>query len=177
MCSVHDRDSLSAKQAADEKTVDAALNGRPMQPGGGPGTLRRWWGTVWAIVRQRCPRCREGRMFRGSLAMNDPCPVCGLIFQREEGYFLGAMYVSYLLASALLVPLYFAATVLFPGWDSMVVALVVMVPYLLFVPAVFRYSRAVWIYFDRAADPSAICAGPYEKVRLSQVEAKRVART
>lgn len=30
--------------------------------------------------------------------MFDNCPVCGLKFEREQGYFLGAMYVSYLVS-------------------------------------------------------------------------------
>ncbi len=30
--------------------------------------------------------------------MHDECPSCGLRFNREPGYFLGAMYVSYGLA-------------------------------------------------------------------------------
>ena len=67
-----------------------------------PDRTSRWrWlcGCLSAIVRQRCPRCWKGRMFRGGLSMNDPCPECGLIFQREEGYFLGAMYVSYGISS------------------------------------------------------------------------------
>src|SRR5437763_2972656 len=95
-----------------------------------------WWG----LLRQRCPRCRRGPMFRGLFTMNDPCPVCGLVFQREEGYFLGAMYVSYVLASALLIPSYFLAAALFPTWGSMAVALVALVPYLPLTPLVFRYS-------------------------------------
>ena len=66
------------------------------------GVTRRLWEGLRAILRQRCPRCRRGRMFRGRLTMNDPCPVCGLVFQREEGYFLGAMYVSYALSAATL---------------------------------------------------------------------------
>src|SRR6185295_15533099 len=51
-----------------------------------------------AVLRQRCPRCLEGRVFRGMLAMNDACPECGLVFEREPGYFVGAMYVSYAMA-------------------------------------------------------------------------------
>ena len=43
----------------------------------------------WAILRQRCPRCRAGRVFRGLVDMNPSCPVCGLPFEREQGYFLG----------------------------------------------------------------------------------------
>ena len=30
--------------------------------------------------------------------MRERCPVCSLKFEREEGYFLGAMYISYSLA-------------------------------------------------------------------------------
>jgi hypothetical protein len=104
-------------------------------------------------------------MFRGGFTMNDPCPVCGLVFQREEGYFLGAMYVSYVLSTALLVVFYGVATLLLPDWDSLYVALIALVPYVPFVPAVFRYSRVLWIYLDRSLCPGDESAGAYEKVR------------
>ena len=127
------------------------------------------WGTFRAILRQRCPRCHEGRIFRGTFAMNDPCPVCGLIFQREEGFFLGAMYISYPVSVAFLIPAFFALSYLLPTWNGAVVALLAVVPYLPFSPAVFRYSRVLWIYFDRAADPHGGLAGSYEKMRLNQL--------
>src|SRR5438094_2275536 len=105
---------------------------------------------LWAIVRLRCPRCLQGKVFKGSFAMNDPCPVCGVLFQREEGYFLGAMYVSYFLATAVLIPLYLMAALLLPNQHSLVIALVATAAYLPFIPAVYRYSRLLWIYLDRA---------------------------
>ena len=56
--------------------------------------------TIGDILRQRCPRCRTGNIFpysvfRGFPRMHERCPACGLKFEREPGYFLGAMYVSY----------------------------------------------------------------------------------
>src|SRR5262249_38193681 len=105
------------------------------------GALRRFWAGLWALLRQRCPRCRVGRMFRGSITMNDPCPVCGLLFQREEGYFLGAMYFGYFLSAALMTAFFFGLTALLPNWSSVVVALLAIGLYLPFIPAVFRYSR------------------------------------
>jgi uncharacterized protein (DUF983 family) len=120
------------------------------------------------ILRQRCPHCREGRMFRGLFTMNDPCPVCGLLFEREEGYFMGAMYVSYGLSSALLVPLYFIATALLPEWSTITIALLLWVPYLPFVPLVFRYSRVLWIYFDRHFWPQDSFPSAYERFREQQ---------
>src|SRR5262245_22529666 len=141
--------------------------GRLMADAG--GKMRRVTECLWAIVRQRCPRCRTGRMFRGRFTMNDPCPVCNLVFQREEGYFLGAMYASYFLAVAIQIPAFFVFSLLLPEWDSMLVALLVLVLYLPLVPAVFRYARVLWIYLDRAVSPGEQAAGAYEKFRLQQI--------
>jgi uncharacterized protein (DUF983 family) len=139
------------------------------------------WGDVarylWSAVRQRCPRCRKGKMFRGALTMNDPCPVCGLIFQREEGYFLGAMYVSYVLSSVLLTVFYFTLGALLPNVGTVLLPLLALVPYLPFVPLVFRYSRVFWVYLDRWMDPSGVCAGPYEKFRQRCIDEHREPRT
>lgn len=93
-------------------------------------------------------------MFRGSFAMNDPCPVCGLVFEREPGYFLGALYASYALSVSIIVPVYFLLQWLLSGWPGPLVLLVTMLLYLPLIPVVFRLSRVVWIYFDRAAAPS-----------------------
>src|SRR5262245_56913727 len=60
------------------------------------------WQHLKAILAQRCPRCCEGRLFRGLFAMHRCCPVCGLRFEREQGYFVGAMYVSYPLSVELI---------------------------------------------------------------------------
>jgi uncharacterized protein (DUF983 family) len=120
---------------------------------------------LWAMVRQRCPRCRRGRMFRGSFAMNDPCPECGLVFQREEGYFLGAMYVSYALSVVLIGAVYLIVTTWLPGIGVVPTMLLTLVLYLPFAPAVFRYSRVIWIYFDRAMFPTDSSASAYEKLR------------
>jgi uncharacterized protein (DUF983 family) len=125
-------------------------------------------GWVVGILDQRCPRCRQGYLFRDALTMNDPCPVCGLIFQREEGYFLGAMYTSYVLAVGLLGTFYLAARATFPTWSSLAVAVAALVPFVPLIPAVFRYSRVLWIYLDRACAPGSVSAGAYEKVKQKQ---------
>ncbi len=133
------------------------------------GVIRNLLGAAWAILRQRCPRCRVGRMFSRGVTMNDPCPVCGLLFQREEGYFLGAMYCSYVISSVILAAFYFTAAALLPGWNGMAVATVAVIPYLPLIPAVFRYSRVLWVHLERAGNPTDESAGAYEKVRLRQL--------
>jgi uncharacterized protein (DUF983 family) len=131
---------------------------------------RRAWDVIVGILRQRCPRCHRGQLFRGLFRMNDPCPVCGLLIEREEGYFLGAMYISYVLASAIIASAYFGTAALFPSWPGPLLVLVACLVYLPLVPIVFRYSRVLWVYFDRAADPRGGLAGRYEKMRLRQLQ-------
>jgi len=121
------------------------------------------WQRLWAFVRLRCPRCCRGRMFHGAFGMHDPCPVCGLIFRREDGYFLGAMYVSYVICTVLLGGGFFLASWLLPRWSDFAVMGLVILLYVPLVPAVFRYSRAGWVYFERWTCPNDVSAGAFEK--------------
>ena len=57
-----------------------------------PVALVAMWREQAAILRQRCPRCFTGQVFRGLIDMNERCPVCDLEFEREPGYFTGAMF-------------------------------------------------------------------------------------
>jgi uncharacterized protein (DUF983 family) len=112
------------------------------------------FGRLWAIARGRCGRCGEGRVFRGMFAMNENCPVCGLKFGREPGYFTGAMYFSYALQIVVIALLFPAVGVLAPAWTLDWKFLAAWGISLAFVPAVFRYSRVIWIHLDRSLDPS-----------------------
>jgi uncharacterized protein (DUF983 family) len=123
-------------------------------PNHAPPAPRRSW--VAGALRLRCPRCREGRLFRSLFDMPRHCPVCGLCFRPEPGYYTGAMYFSYLLALLILVPVYFALRWLLPAWSGAWVAVLAILLYLPLTPLVFRYSRALFIYLDRSADPTDI---------------------
>jgi uncharacterized protein (DUF983 family) len=127
------------------------------------------WRQLLALLRLRCPRCRQGRLFRGWFTMNDPCPVCGLIVQREEGYFLMAMYVSYAIATVLLGGGYFLATWLLPEWHDQVILVGLLLLYVPLTPLVFRYSRTIWIHLDRWMSPTDVPATAYEKARAEQL--------
>lgn len=112
---------------------------------------------IQAILRERCPRCRQGAIFRGPIfrgwfAMHDHCPVCNLEFEREQGYFIGAMYVSYGLSIPLVALLMLLVWVL-TRWRLERVLLGGFLAYLPFVPLMIRLSRVVWIYVDRTVEP------------------------
>ena len=105
-----------------------------------------------AVFLQRCPRCLEGSVYGGLLQMRERCSECGHRFEREPGYFLGALYASYFLSIGLLVLvcvlLYWLVV---PDWTPEGVALLAAVPYLLLVPVVLRYARVIWMHIDPPA--------------------------
>jgi uncharacterized protein (DUF983 family) len=106
-----------------------------------------------AIWNKRCPRCLEGAIYRRSMDMNARCPICDLPLEREQGYFMGALYISYALASFFLGSAACTIYLLRPDLDLGLIVLIVGVLFLPLVPAVTRYSRVIWIHFDRWAWP------------------------
>jgi uncharacterized protein (DUF983 family) len=107
-----------------------------------------------AIRRGSSPRCGDGAIFAGRFQMNEQCPVCGMSFNREPGYFAGAMYISYGLALPIVFLWVMSLGAIFDTWSLERVVLASFVLFLPFVPAVFRYSRILWIHFDRSVDPT-----------------------
>jgi uncharacterized protein (DUF983 family) len=113
--------------------------------------------TASAILRQMCPRCRSARIFRKSIVagfprMHECCQHCGLKFEREQGYFLGAMYISYglaLITIAVLGLLLWAST----AWSLQKITLWAILLFLPLAPTLTLFSRVLWIYLDRAIDP------------------------
>jgi uncharacterized protein (DUF983 family) len=107
---------------------------------------------VAAVVGLRCPRCLEGPVWRRFLSMNEKCPTCGLVFEREPGYFTGAMVVSYMLAVPILGAIVIGLMAV-GGLDAVPALLIGDGLYLALVPFIFRYSRVVWLHFDWSMDP------------------------
>lgn len=106
---------------------------------------------LFAIIRERCPRCTTGPIFAGLFKMNRRCPVCGLEFEREQGYFVGAMYFSYALAIAAVLPIIVAMLLL--GFGAAAIYIVSCLFLVAASPFLFRYSRVLWIYLDQMIDP------------------------
>jgi hypothetical protein len=84
--------------------------------------------------------------------MYERCPVCGLKFEREAGYFLGAMYISYALGIGTIAAL---AALVWVAWkwpltNSVVAGIVLFLP---LAPVLTWMARVLWIYMDQGIDP------------------------
>jgi uncharacterized protein (DUF983 family) len=95
-------------------------------------------------IRLRCPRCGATPLFRGWFRMAEACALCGLRFERAQGYFVGAIYVNYGVTTLIAVGGFFVL------WGVLGLStraqLLVLVPIVLVFPLwFFRYSRSLWL--------------------------------
>jgi len=109
---------------------------------------------LYSIVNNKCPKCHEGNFFETNNPyklsrfdkMPHNCPVCNEDFERETGFYYGAMYVSYGLTVAFGVGVFLLVSVLL-GYDVVTFLVTFGVLQVVLMPVFYRMARLVWINF------------------------------
>lgn len=100
----------------------------------------------------KCPRCGRGKVFRRFVIMNETCTHCGLVFDRGQGYWLGAMMFNMAFAiGTLLVTFLVALWATSPDPDWNVIVIVTVTASIVVPLAFFPFSRSLWIAAERSA--------------------------
>jgi uncharacterized protein (DUF983 family) len=104
-----------------------------------------------SLITCKCPRCRTGKVFSNSVfnplkfsKTNDYCSHCGLKFEHENGFYWGAMYISYVFSAGIMIM--FGIVAINYDWSFSRIMTIIIVSILLITPFSFRYSRMVLIY-------------------------------
>ena len=105
-----------------------------------------WWG-----LTRRCPRCGQGHLFRRYFDLVPDCPRCGLHFEREPGYFAGALAVNIIVTGLLFAVVFVALVAATIPHVPVLPLLAVLVPIVVIVPIVYYpFSKTVWMAIDRS---------------------------
>ena len=103
---------------------------------------------------RRCPRCGAGRLFARWFRMVDRCPGCGMRFSREEGFFIGALFVNFAVTESLMfvwLAVMFFLTVPDPPVLPILVGAVLISAV---VPLVFYpFSKTIWAAIHLVMEP------------------------
>ncbi len=109
---------------------------------------------LWRALLLRCPRCGEGPLYKRGYTMYEACPVCGWRYEREEGYWTGAMAVNLVIAelivTAVVVPLsaYLAIT------HQSLAALIFLLPLPIVLPfLLYWHAKSFWMAIDLMLNP------------------------
>jgi uncharacterized protein (DUF983 family) len=109
---------------------------------------------LWRGLRKKCPVCGGGRLFTGWFTMKDDCPTCGLHFEREEGFFLGAFVINIAVTEgAMLVALIAGVGLTLPDPPTLLLAVLGLVSAVLVPLFTYPFSRTVWSAIDLGMHP------------------------
>ena len=107
--------------------------------------------SIFKIIAQRCPKCGDGKMFKGIFSMNEKCSICHFKFNRGEGFYTMAILIANFLYALIVAPTLLVMTtnnkpiidiVFTLGGISIIV-----------VPLIFRYARTIWLHVDFFVHP------------------------
>ena len=83
--------------------------------------------------------------------MVDDCHTCGLHFEREEGYFGGALAINIIAVGGLFTIVFVAALVVTVPEVPVAPLLAILIPIVVLGPIVYYpFSKTVWVAVDRA---------------------------
>ena len=107
--------------------------------------------TLWWGLTRRCARCGSGKLFTGYFHMKPECPRCGLHFEREQGYWTGALAINIVATGGLFAIVFVSLLVLTIPDVPVLPLLLVLVPEAILGPIVYYpFSKTVWVAIDRA---------------------------
>lgn len=99
----------------------------------------------------RCPVCGRGRLFRSWFKMYENCPNCGYHFEREEGYFTGAMAINLIVTEVIV---FVAVILLAVNAAPIVPAILCGVALAIAAPILgYPHSRSFWMALDLVLHP------------------------
>ena len=95
----------------------------------------------------RCPVCGRARVFRSPFRVRHHCPACLALFQREEGFFVGAIMINVVTTEAAVMAAAGVCLLLFGGSGALMLSLLFAVA-LLFPVAFYHHSWSLWLAAD-----------------------------
>ena len=112
-----------------------------------PGRLTMFW----RGATRRCARCGSGKLFRRYFTMVPDCPRCGLHFEREQGYFSGALAINMIVTGGIFAVVFVLLIVATMPDIPVAPLLAVLVPIVVLVPIIgYPFSKTLWVALDRA---------------------------
>ncbi len=115
-------------------------------------------GTLLRALRLRCPVCAESSIVERPFKVRHHCPSCDALFQREAGFFVGAILANVVTTEAFILMVYVAC--LLAGFHYQLILPLLFAAALLFPVAFYHHSWSLWLAFDHLIEGLPQNAGP-----------------
>jgi len=102
---------------------------------------------LWRSLRLQCPVCGEASIVKRPFNLKHHCDACGVIFKREEGFFVGAIMANVILTEFFILDVYFACLLL-TNFSDRVTLTILFVVAVTFPLAFYHHAWALWLAMD-----------------------------
>ena len=102
---------------------------------------------LWHTLKLQCPVCGEASIVRRPFNLKHDCDACGVIFKREEGFFVGAIMANVLLTEFFILDIYFVCLLL-TNFSDRVTLTILFVAGVTFPLAFYHHAWALWLAMD-----------------------------
>ncbi len=103
--------------------------------------------TLARAARLRCPVCGQSSVFKSPFRVRHHCSSCAALFQREAGFFVGAIMVNMVVTETAALVFYFAALQTVGFSEGLIFS--VALPLAFVLPVLFyHHSWSLWLGFD-----------------------------
>jgi uncharacterized protein (DUF983 family) len=103
--------------------------------------------TVWRSLKLRCPVCGRASIVARPFNLKHRCDACGVIFKREEGFFVGAIMANVVATEMLIVAIYLACITL-TNLNERVVLTVLFIAGVSFPLIFYHHAWSLWLAMD-----------------------------
>lgn len=134
---------------------------------------------LYSIVGMKCPRCHEGKLWRSPLYklkfydMYENCPVCGLKYEQEPGFWYGSMYVGYTFSTGALL-IVMLVTMMVLKWELTHVFTAVGITAVIGFSYNARLSRSAWLNMMVSYNPNWKQQNEERERKLAELKAQGV---
>jgi len=103
--------------------------------------------TLWQCLKLRCPACGRASIIDRPFNIKYRCTACGVIFKREEGFFVGAIMANVVATEVLILIIYFAL-LLVTNLGERARLIIVFAVGISFPLLFYHHSWALWLGLD-----------------------------
>jgi len=108
---------------------------------------RHFFLTLGRCLQLRCPACGQASIVQRPFNLKHRCDFCGVIFKREEGFFVGAIMANVVATEAFILLVYLTV-ILFTNLDDRTMLTILFAIGLLFPLAFYHHAWALWLGMD-----------------------------
>ena len=103
-------------------------------------------------ARLCCPVCGRATVFQSPFHVRPYCPACGALFQREEGFFVGAIMINVVTTEAAVMLTAGLWLLSSAGGDGATMLTLLFAVALLFPVAFYHHAWSLWLAADHLVE-------------------------